>query len=149
MLAEDKFTIIPSVSVRQTPKGLGVFSEVALAQSCIVGEIFGEFISDPDYGSDHCIDLEDGRFFEPVAPFRYVNHCCQPNCELDWFEHIDERYSMKRLHVYLTAIDDVQPGCELTIDYNWPLDSAIPCLCNDPECRGVIAGWDEMNEILE
>ena len=114
----------------------------------IIGEIFGEFMP-PDHASSYTIDLEDGCVMEPVAPFRYLNHCCEPNCEFDWSMDIDEKYQIERRHLWLSALTDIEADSELTIDYNWPLEAAILCFCNHENCRGIIASLDELDEIIE
>jgi uncharacterized protein len=67
---------------------------------------------------------------------RFINHSCQPNCES---EIEDDR-------VYITAIEDIEPGAELTYDYSLePDDDASPawvalyaCRCGTPGCRGTM-----------
>ncbi len=38
----------------------------------------------------------------------------------------------------------VHAGEELTIDYGWPAEVAIPCLCGSRHCRGWIVDPDEV-----
>lgn len=57
---------------------------------------------------------------------RFLNHSCQPNCELFFWE-TDDLTPNDRL--WLQALRPIEPGEELTIDYAWPADAAIRCAC--------------------
>lgn len=44
---------------------------------------------------------------------RFINHACNPNCETQkWVVHGE-------LAIGLFALQDIEPGCELTFDYNF------------------------------
>jgi hypothetical protein len=127
-----------SVRIGRTCVGKGVFARKRYLATTIIGEILGDVIDDPDYGSRYCMDIGHGCVLEPDAPFRYVNHSCEPNCEFDWFDLVPAGESQSRRHVFLVALREIKPGEELTIDYNWSADTAIPCRCKEPTCRGWI-----------
>ncbi|HEX2789785.1 MAG TPA: SET domain-containing protein-lysine N-methyltransferase [Steroidobacteraceae bacterium] len=65
---------------------------------------------------------------------RFINHCCDPNCE----SLIDDR------RVFIEAIRTIQPGEELTYDYQIGRDRDDPpnvdeiyaCRCGAQGCRG-------------
>jgi uncharacterized protein len=65
---------------------------------------------------------------------RYINHSCDPNCE----SLIDDR------RVFIEAIRTIQPGDELTYDYQIGRDKEDPvnvdeiyaCRCGAGSCRG-------------
>ncbi len=67
---------------------------------------------------------------------RFINHSCQPNCET-----VDEDG-----HIFIEAVRNIQPGVELTYDYNFEVDEPItpelknfyPCHCGSAKCRGTI-----------
>jgi uncharacterized protein len=66
---------------------------------------------------------------------RFINHACDPNCEA-----VDEDG-----HIFIEAITNIQPGTELTYDYQFErdeegeLDEAnYPCYCGAASCRGTI-----------
>ncbi|MBD3403466.1 SET domain-containing protein-lysine N-methyltransferase [candidate division GN15 bacterium] len=67
---------------------------------------------------------------------RFINHSCDPNCEA-----VDEDG-----RIYIEAIKNIQPGVELTYDYNFDLDEPYTeklkqfylCRCGSPKCRGTI-----------
>jgi SET domain-containing protein len=76
---------------------------------------------------DAGVDGNDARFF---------NHSCGPNCQS----------RIIRRRVYLETIRDVEPGDELTYDYEIPRDGESdetarrkwPCHCGAPNCRGTL-----------
>lgn len=76
---------------------------------------------------DAGVDGNDARFF---------NHSCGPNCQ--------SRIVRKR--VYLETIRDIEPGEELTYDYEIPNEGETeetarrkwPCHCGAPNCRGTL-----------
>lgn len=67
---------------------------------------------------------------------RFFNHSCGPNCQ--------SRIVRKR--VYLETIRDIEPGDELTYDYEIPREGEDdetarrkwPCHCGAPNCRGTL-----------
>ncbi len=59
----------------------------------------------------------------------YINHSCEPNAY------------MKILydHILFIALRDIEPGEEITIDYESTLHSNKKrCICRAPSCRGTI-----------
>lgn len=135
-----------SVRVGETAIGKGVFAERPYPERSVVGEIAGEVIDDPDYTSDYCIELNETLSLEPVAPFRFLNHSCEPNCEFD-FESLEELPNGRPPTipvVFVYAIRNIEAGEQLTIDYNWPASHAIPCECGTVSCRGWVVSEDEM-----
>lgn len=66
---------------------------------------------------------------------RWINHCCEPNCEAQEGRH------GKR--VYIVALREIAAGEELFYDYGLVLDGKITkslqegyrCLCGTPSCR--------------
>ncbi len=131
-----------SLRIGRTRVGKGVFAGRSYPVRAVVGEITGKVIDDANYGSDYCFDLGDGRHLEPVAPFRFVNHSCEPNCEFDFLHCSDQPGEERRQRVFLLALRNIKPGEELTIDYNWSAAGAIPCRCDAPSCRGWVVSRD-------
>lgn len=139
------------VRVGRTCVGRGVFTRQHYREDAVIGEIQGEVINDPDYGSDYCMHIGDGYQLEPVTPFRFLNHSCDPNCRFDWIDVVATGKSPRGKHVVLIAMRDIKPGEELTIEYNWPAEGAIPCRCQSPFCRGWIVDeeeWDKLRGLL-
>ena len=80
------------------------------------------------------------RTLEPAAPFRFLNHSCQPNCALvlDEEEEEAEDGTPAGASLWLEVLREIPAGEQLTIDYGWPAESAIPCKCGAARCRGWI-----------
>ncbi|XP_015436181.1 PREDICTED: histone-lysine N-methyltransferase NSD2 isoform X1 [Dufourea novaeangliae] len=65
---------------------------------------------------------------------RFMNHSCSPNCETQkWTVNGDTR-------IGLFALCDIEPGEELTFNYNLACDGETrkPCLCGASNCSGFI-----------
>ena len=122
------------VSVESTKIGQGVFARRPLAADTIVGEIEGHVVS-ADFESDYCIDLGGKAGMDPLPPYRFLNHSCEPNCEILLWKR-RKGCDKKTSRVWLVTTKDVGIGEEFTIDYGWPKESAIPCLCGSAACRG-------------
>jgi hypothetical protein len=135
------------VRVGRSANGRGVFAERAFLAEEVIGEIRGRIIDDADYGSVYSIDLGGTLTLEPRPPFRYLNHSCRPNCLLFMYEgHADPAEDRR---TWLQALRPISPGEELTIDYAWPADAAIPCGCGSEDCRGWIIDSDDLHRLGE
>ena len=129
------------IRVGETHVGRGVFAKRRLKSGVVLGEIHGEVMQDHPEDSSYCMELQSGRLLEPAPPFRFVNHSCDPNCEIFYWDDPDDPSHQDRL--FLQTIQPLEPGEELTIDYCWPADAAIPCRCGAATCRGWIVDPDE------
>lgn len=134
------------IQVGDTPYGQGVFATRRFPLDAVIHAVAGDIIYDPDYGSDYCIDLGEGFSLEPSPPMSFLNHSCDPNCELQIFE--EEGKPAPCADVMLVALRPIEAGEQLTIDYAWPADSAIPCLCGVASCRGWIVDPDELPQAM-
>ena len=141
------------LSVRRSAiQGRGVFALRAIRKGTRVIEYVGERISQREADRRHT--SEDG--WSPHTMLfvvdrktvidatrqgnsaRWINHSCSPNCEA-----VDEEG-----RIYIEEIRNIQPGEELTYDYNLVLDephtpaakSAHPCCCGARRCRGTLLG---------
>ena len=132
----------PAVRVGKAAYGWGVFAIKKLKANRTVGRVRGDVIPDADYGSDYCIDLGNGTSIEPKRPFRCLNHSCEPNCELSFTEIKGKR------KLWVETLRAIEPGEELTIDYGWPAEVAIPCGCRSPSCRGWIVEPSELPKLI-
>lgn len=123
--------------------GTGVFARRRLKAGMVVGEIHGEICDEHPADPSYCMELPSGRVLEPGAPFRFLNHSCDPNCELFYWTEEDRPAAEDRL--WLQTIRSIEPGEELLIDYAWPADAAIPCQCGAAGCRGWVVDVDELH----
>lgn len=131
------------VRIGETHVGRGVFAKKRLAAGIVLGEIHGEVLDEHPADSSYCMELQSGRLLEPAPPFRFVNHKCDPNCEIFYWDDADDPSQKDRL--WLQTIRPIAPGEELSIDYCWPADAAIPCRCGSSTCRGWIVDPDELH----
>src|SRR5688572_24214157 len=102
----------------------------------------GTLIVDDDYDPDYVVDMGDIGVLDPRAPFRYLNHSCEPNCEL-----LEDTRAKEDPQIWVHAIRTVRPSEQLTIDYGWPAESAIRCLCGTASCRGWIVDQAELGRL--
>ncbi len=134
----------PGIQIRKTPVGKGVFATRQYRKNQVVGQMTGEIITGDDYDPDYVVDLGKAGVLEPAAPFRFLNHCCQPNAALIEYEpEAGERPTM-----WVEVLRAIQPGDQITIDYGWPADSAIQCLCGAKRCRGWVVAESELPKVL-
>ena len=141
------------VEVRDTHIGKGVFATRGYPAGAVVGEIRGKQIRTSSDGSSYTFEFDEGVLLDPYAPFRYVNHSCNPNCEFQLLEdpplsgstatppNTAQGNSKKRL--YLIVAREVEAGEQFSIDYNWSAENAIRCECGAVNCRGwVVCEWE-------
>ena len=75
--------VFPSgVRIDTTSYGFGVFTFAFIPEGTPIARVSGPMIHDPGYSSDYCIDAGEGMVLEPEPPFCYLNHACEPNCQL-------------------------------------------------------------------
>jgi len=122
--------------VASTPVGRGVFARRSLPPHLVLGEITGVILDHHPEDSSYVMELASGRLLDPAAPLRFVNHGCDPNCEIFYWDDEDGVPPEDRL--WMQTIRPIAKGEELLIDYAWPADAAIPCRCGALDCRGWI-----------
>ena len=137
------------VRVGKVPFGRGVFARQDISAGTDLGRVKGKIINDPEYASSYCIDLGDSLSLEPQAPFRYLNHCCTPNCHLQTLEVVYDDGTPAPAEVQVEALTNIPYGAELTIDYQWSAYGAIKCLCGSSDCRGWVVAEEELAELLK
>jgi hypothetical protein len=135
------------VRVLDTHIGKGVFTVRAYPATAIIGQITGTLMEDSVQGSEYTFEFDEGLQLEPDAPFRYVNHSCDPNCEFELLEIPAVDAEPARLNLFLVAIRNIPMNEQLTINYNWSAECAIPCECGSDECIGWVVCKDELEQI--
>jgi hypothetical protein len=111
------------------------------------GEVLGTILDNHPEDSSYVMELAGGRLLDPAPPLRFVNHSCDPNCEIFYWEAEPGEAEEERL--WMQTIRPIQPGEEILIDYCWPADAAIPCRCGALTCRGWIVDPAERHLIEE
>jgi hypothetical protein len=133
-----------AMRIKTTAMGRGLFARKTFRKRQAIGIMAGRLVVDDDYDPDYVVDMGDLGVLEPKAPFRYLNHSCEPNCELVEWEEAD---GSRDTRIWVHALRTVRPSDELTIDYGWPADSAIPCLCGTTKCRGWVVDVDQLGAV--
>ena len=132
-------------------KGWGIRTKTALTAGSFIMEYVGEVVTDKEfkkrmsseYKNDnhhYCMHFGEGLVIDGHrmgGECRFVNHSCQPNCEMQkWY--VNGVYRMALFSSRYLSVDE-----ELTYDYNFSLfnpHEGQMCKCNSHECRGVIGG---------
>ncbi|MCE9630885.1 MAG: SET domain-containing protein-lysine N-methyltransferase [Planctomycetia bacterium] len=135
------------VRTGETHVGRGVFARRRIASGIVLAEIHGTILDDHPEDSSYVMELPGGRLLDPAAPLRFVNHSCDPNCEIFYWEAEPGDTEEERL--WLQTIRPIESGAELLIDYSWPADAAIPCRCGALNCRGWIVDPEELHLVQQ
>jgi hypothetical protein len=139
----------PLIEVRSSAlHGLGVFAARHIPKGTRIIEYLGQRVShaEADRRYEHK-DAADAHTFLFIVDAhtvidagvggndaRFVNHGCDPNCE----SVIENR------RVYIEAVRAIEPGEELTYDYQIQrepddppdVDAVFACRCGSERCRG-------------
>jgi SET domain-containing protein len=129
------------IDVRKTAVGRGLFALSSFSAETFLGEVMGE-VRPNDHYSDYCIDMAGKALLEPDRPFRFLNHSCEPNCELIQWK-VQRVNGLRLPRLWLKTLRDIAVGEELTIDYAWSADQAIECMCGSAKCRGFVVAATE------
>jgi hypothetical protein len=135
-------SVVQPLRVGASHVGRGIFATRLIEEDELIAEIHGRLVPGRDYGSATCIELTPDVALEPAEPFTLINHSCAPNCE--FFSWDDDEHPEDRMKVWLAALRRIEPGEELTIDYAWEAEAAIPCQCHSANCRGWIVDESEL-----
>ena len=138
---------LDTIKLGDTPYGMGVFASKKIKGGMPVGKIEGEFHPDKKYDSEYCMSFNDGAL-EPEEPYRFVNHSCEPNCELVELVVADQNSGKVFHELWIYSLKTIEEGQQLTLDYAWPYTDAIECQCGSPNCRGWIVAADEVEKVV-
>jgi uncharacterized protein len=134
------------VRLGPTAYGLGVFAMREFSAHETIGPVEGEIFLDGKHESEYCMELGEIGCIEPDAPFRFLNHSCQPNCCLTEFE-VEHDDGSSDPELWLAIESDIAPGEQMTIDYAWPAKHAIPCRCGSLACRHWIVAPEQLTQL--
>jgi SET domain-containing protein len=92
-----------------------------------------------DLPHTYLFGLEDGvNVIDGHGTAAFINHSCDPNCETDEDD---------QARVWIIATRDIQPGEELTYDYNlYDGEGEAPCFCGSGTCRGTMYSPEEIRK---
>ena len=125
--------------------GRGVYATQFIAKGDRIIEYTGQRGSWEDAPNDEndphtfLFGLDSGEVINPEIggnDARWINHCCDPNCEA--IEEDDR--------IFIYAMRDIEPGQELFYDYAMEIDEPITeeskkefvCHCGSSNCRGTM-----------
>jgi uncharacterized protein len=135
--------------------GRGVFALKRIPKGVRIIEYKGKLITDEEadrrYSRIHensphtmLFSLDGGLVIDATRrgnSARWINHSCAPNCEIEEEGH----------RIFIDARRDIQPGEELTYDYNLQIGEKHTktakrehaCFCRARRCRGTMLGEEE------
>ena len=142
---------------KSTVHGSGVFATKDIAKNQKIIQYIGEKISkkegdrrsaeriknylkEKDEGSVYIFELNkkydiDGSPFYNQA--RFINHSCNPNCEVDIIKN----------EIWISSIKNIKKGDELNYDYGYSFDQDDfrdhVCRCRSRNCIGYIISKDD------
>ena len=74
---------------------------------------------------------------------RYINHSCNPNCEVD----------IKNNQIWISSIKNIKKGAELSYDYGYSFNKEDfkdhVCKCGSKNCIGFIISSDDWGKYLK
>ncbi|MBA4409180.1 MAG: SET domain-containing protein-lysine N-methyltransferase [Bacteroidota bacterium] len=131
--------------------GRGVFAKRTIPKGTRVFEYAGLRVSKTDLETDLTNGLTTMTFVMNLNKTtaidgerggndaRFINHSCNPNCEVLYFNETP----------YIYAMQEIQEGHELNFDYKLGFDSEtilsidqkkewFPCNCGSENCRGTL-----------
>lgn len=138
---------VRAAKVLTSPNGKGVYAQKSISKDSVIGEVRGEITTDDETDPRYLMDLDGGYLLRPKGTFRYLNHSCNPNCELFVWEDQELNPETGTRPLYVSALKTIPKGRQLTIDYAWPAEFAIPCNCKSKNCRGWIVDSKELKKL--
>ena len=143
--------------------GTGVFATENIEQNTKIIEYIGEKITKAEgdkrsalrikkhldskqTGSVYIFELNkrydiDGSFLYNKA--RYINHSCNPNCEVDIINN----------EIWISSIKSIKKGAELSYDYGYVFDKDDyrdhDCKCRAKKCIGYIVSQDDWEKFYK
>ena len=138
----------PALAVSKSgTHGRGVYATEFIPKGTRIIEYTGQRVADKDIPDEEdnphtfIFGLGNGEVINPEIggnEARWINHCCDPNCEA----------IEKNDRIFIHAMRDIKPGEELSYDYALEIDEPVTrkskklyeCFCGSPDCRGTMLG---------
>ena len=124
----------------------GVVATRDFAAGELVAEVDGVLWNGDDEERDdrYSLWLGDPWMFDMVDQTRWINHSCEPNCEVEADVEPDGSAWAK-----IVAARAIRAGEEITYDYGFDAEVAEPCSCGAASCRGWIVDLDQLPRLNE
>lgn len=137
------------IRFRTDERGYGVKATERIPKNTLIREYVGQVIDNEEkrrrheeyvksgYPPDYFMIVDDNRIIDATIKgniSRFVNHSCEPNCELQSWT-VD---GVKRIGIF--SIQTIMPGDEITFNYG-PSYHHIECNCGSQTCTGWINGF--------
>ncbi len=140
--------------------GSGVFSTVAIPKDTKIIEYIGDKISKKEgdrrsairlkkylnsktTGSVYIFELNNRYDIDGSPKYnkaRYINHSCNPNCEVE----------IKNGKIWIVSIKNIKKGVELSYDYGYEFDEEDyadhVCKCGAKKCIGYVISSDDWSK---
>jgi len=125
------------IAKKSSIHGTGVFLEEPASRGSLLAYIKGnvttvgkKLLHTPEEALMHpdWVGFSMSRWIDPVVPFKYLNHSCDPTCGV-------------KGRVSLYSLKDLKVGEEITIDYSTTEGNPywkMSCTCGSARCRGVV-----------
>jgi len=131
-----------NLEIRDTKRGKGVYSKVALPAGQIILEFKGEIIEKKNV-KDYMeyLQITESTYLGLSGELDdYVNHSCSPNCGL----------KITGNRALLISLWDIKADAEITFDYSTSSNDAkddweLSCLCGAFNCRKKISGYQHLS----
>lgn len=128
----------------------GCYTDRRIRKGALVVEYVGERMSNEqaddlydDFANTYLFGINGGkRIIDGYGVAAFVNHSCDPNCETDQI----------RGKMWIIAMRDIEPGEELTYDYNLYDDEYrddAPCSCGAVRCRGSLFSAAHLRKVAK
>lgn len=131
----------------------GVFAFKDIPKGTKIIEYVGEKISKEEAEKRMERDLKNGTFYvfelndehdidglSGGSDAIYINHSCNPNCEIDIFDN----------KIWIIALKDINEGEELSYDYAFDCDEGTlkhVCKCGSKNCIGFIVNSNQIDKL--
>lgn len=126
--------------VRSSIHGYGVVATRDFQEGELIAEVEGVLWTWEEVEDDtYCLWIDDDHYLDMVDQTRWVNHSCDPNCDIQ--AELDGKGGA---WAKIYASRDIAAGDELTYDYGFPVHLAEKCGCGARNCRGWIVDAEEL-----
>lgn len=136
-----------SLDIRQSRiHSFGCYTTGPIKKGALVVEYIGERLTSAqaedlydDEPHTYLFALNGGKqIVDGFGVAAFINHSCDPNCETDQI----------RGRIWVIAARDIEPGEELTYDYNlYDGEADAPCSCGAARCRGSLYSREHLRKL--